>query len=89
LTRACKDVAVSSGDGVKRCITIIDIEKKKVVRTITMDTEIYSMAVRGRTIYYSAGKKGIKMINLSDKSVSDVINSVYLYLSGIILLHLY
>jgi hypothetical protein len=29
------------------------------------------------------------MINLSDKSVSDVINSVYLYLSGIILLHLY
>ena len=33
------------------------------------------MAVRGRTIYYCAGDKGLKMINLSDKSVSDIINS--------------
>ena len=40
-----------------------------------MDTNIHSMAVRGRTIYYCAVDKGLKMINLSDKSVSDVINS--------------
>jgi hypothetical protein len=33
------------------------------------------MAVRGRTIYYCAWDKGLKMINLSDKSVSDIINS--------------
>jgi DNA-binding beta-propeller fold protein YncE len=68
-------VAVSSGGGVKRCITIIDIEKKEIMTTISMDTYIYSMAVRGRTIYYCAGDKGLKMINLSDKSVSDIINS--------------
>ena len=43
--------------------------------TISMDTVIYSMAVRGRTIYYCAGDKGLKMINLSDKSVNDIINS--------------
>jgi DNA-binding beta-propeller fold protein YncE len=40
-----------------------------------MDTAIFSMAVRGRTIYYCAGNNGLKMINLSDKFVSDVINS--------------
>jgi DNA-binding beta-propeller fold protein YncE len=68
-------VAVSSGDGVNRCIIIIDIEKKEIMKTISMDTKIYSMAVRGRTIYYCAGNKGLKMINLSNKSVSDIINS--------------
>jgi hypothetical protein len=68
-------VAVSSGGGANRCITIIDIEKKEIMSTISMDTTIHSMAVRGRLIYYCAGDKGLKMINLSDKSVSDVINS--------------
>jgi hypothetical protein len=68
-------VAVSSGNGDTKCITIIDIDKKEIMTTISMDTYIYSMAVRGRTIYYCAGDTGLKMINLSDKSVSDVINS--------------
>jgi hypothetical protein len=43
--------------------------------TISMDTNIYGMAVRGRTIYYCTEDKGIKMLNLSDKYVSDIINS--------------
>ena len=33
------------------------------------------MAVRGRTIYYCARDKGLKMLNLSDRSVSDIISS--------------
>ena len=68
-------VAVSSGGRDNRCITIIDRESQKVMTTIPMDTYIYGMAVRGRTIYYSAGSKGIKMFNLNDKSISNVINS--------------
>ena len=64
-------VAVSS----KRCITIIDIENKEVMTTISMETDIYGMAVRGRTIYYCTRNKGIQMLNLSDKSVSHIINS--------------
>ena len=67
-------VAVSSGIGSKRCITIIDIESKKVMTTISMDTYICGMAIRGRTIYYCTWSKGLKMLNLSDKSVSDIIN---------------
>jgi DNA-binding beta-propeller fold protein YncE len=39
-----------------------------------MDTEICGMAIRGRTIYYCAWRKGLKMLNLNDKSVSDIIN---------------
>jgi len=66
-------VAVSSGWGSNRCITIIDIESQKVVTTISIDTDIYGMAVRGRTIYYSAFNKGLKMLNLSDRSVRDII----------------
>jgi DNA-binding beta-propeller fold protein YncE len=43
--------------------------------TISIDTFIYGMAVRGRTIYYCTEGKGLKMLNLSDKSVSYIINS--------------
>jgi hypothetical protein len=67
-------VAVSSGGGVNRCIAIIDRESQKVMTTISMDTYIYGMAVRGSTIYYCAGSKGLKMLNLNDKSKSNVIN---------------
>ena len=47
--------------------------------TISMDMEIYDMAVRGRTIYYCAGSKGQKMLNLSDRTISSVINSDMTY----------
>ena len=68
-------VAVSSGSGDNKCIAIIDIESQEVMTAISMDTNIYGMAIRGRTIYYCAGNKGLKMLNLSDKSVSDIISS--------------
>jgi hypothetical protein len=43
--------------------------------TIPMNADIYGMAVRGRTIYYCARNKGLRMLNISDKSVSDIISS--------------
>ena len=67
-------VAVSSGSGYSRCIAMIDVESQKVMTTISMDTYIYGMSVRGRTIYYCTEDKGIKILNLSDKSVSGIIN---------------
>ena len=67
-------VAVSSGIEGKGCIAIINIENKKVMATISMDTNICGMAIKGRTIYYSIWYGGLKMLNLSDKSVSDIIN---------------
>jgi DNA-binding beta-propeller fold protein YncE len=44
-------VAVSSGGVDDRCKTIIDIVSQEVITTIYMDTRIYDMASRGRTIY--------------------------------------
>ena len=67
-------VAVSSGFGDNRCITMIDIVSNSVLTNIAMDTYIVGMAIKGGTIYYCAAGKGLKMLNLSDKSVSDIIN---------------
>jgi hypothetical protein len=75
------NLAVSSGNGDKRCITIINIESKKVMTTISMDNRIRGMAIRGRTIYYCTWNKGLKMLNLSDKSVSDIINREMCYVN--------
>jgi hypothetical protein len=58
---------------------MIDIASKKVMTTISMDTEVYGMAVRGSTIYYSTGNKVLKILNLSDKSVNDIINNDMTY----------
>ena len=68
-------VAVSSGYRDNTYITIIDIESREVMTTIPMDTFIMGMAVRGRTIYYCAWNKGLKMLHLSDRSVSDISSS--------------
>jgi hypothetical protein len=68
-------VAVSSGSGDSRCIAMIDVESQKVMTTISMDTKSYGMAFKGRTIYYSSWDEGLKMLNLSDESVSYLINS--------------
>jgi WD40 repeat protein len=68
-------VAVSSGSEGKRCITIIDIESQKVMTTISMDMYIYGMAVRGRTIYHCTSNKPLRMLNLTDGSVGDIISS--------------
>jgi hypothetical protein len=69
-------VAVSSGyTGGNRCITIIDIESQEIITTISMDTYMYGMAVRGRTIYYCTGNTGLRMLNISDKSICEVITS--------------
>ena len=45
------------------------------MKNIPMDRTIYGMAVRGRTIYYCTEYNELKMLTLSDKSVSDIINS--------------
>jgi hypothetical protein len=67
-------VAVSCGLGRNKCIAIIDIVSNEVLTTISKDTNIVGMAIRGGTIYYCAWEKGLMKINISDHSVSDIIN---------------
>ena len=70
-------VVVSYGGAGKTCIAIIDIESKKVMTTISMDTSICGMAIRGRTIYCCAWSKGLKILKLGDNSVSDIRNMTH------------
>ena len=44
--------------------------------TISIDENTSGMAIRGKTIYYCTENKGVKMLNLTDKSVSDSISSI-------------
>ena len=53
---------------------MIDIESQKVMTTISMDTGVYGMAVRGRTLYYCTETKGLKMLHLTNKYVDHIIS---------------
>jgi len=74
-------VVVSSGGSNNRYITIIDVVSQEVMTPISMETNIYGMAVRGRNIYYCAWDKGLKMLSLSNQSVTDIINSNMTYVN--------
>jgi hypothetical protein len=55
--------------------------------TIPIDGEILGMPIRRKTIYYCTENKGITMISLTNKSVSDIISSnksdvIYVATSG-------
>jgi hypothetical protein len=63
-------IAVSSGNGKNRCITIIDIESQEVMTTISMDINIYGMAVRGRgKNFCCASEKGLKKLKLDNHDI--------------------
>jgi DNA-binding beta-propeller fold protein YncE len=65
-------VAVSSGGGRKRCITIIDIESQKVMTTISIDENTSGMAIRGKTIYYCTENKGVRMLNKGNYKITEL-----------------
>ncbi|CAG2214005.1 unnamed protein product [Mytilus edulis] len=66
-------LAVTSGHSRKKCITIIDLEKKQIKKTISLDSYSYGIALKDNRLIYSAEDKGIRMVNLSDESISDVV----------------
>jgi hypothetical protein len=65
-------VAVSSGGGRNRCITIIDIESQKVMTTISIDENTSGMAIRGKTIYYCTENKGVRMLNKGNYKITEL-----------------
>ncbi|XP_071121518.1 putative autophagy-related protein 11 [Mytilus edulis] len=66
-------LAVTSGWSEKKCITIIDLERKQIKKTISLDSYIYGIALKDNRLIYSAEDKGIRMVKLSDESISDVV----------------
>ncbi|CAG2201114.1 unnamed protein product [Mytilus edulis] len=56
-----------------RCITIIDVERKQIKKTISLDSSSYGIALKDNRLIYYVGNKGIRMINLNDESTSDIV----------------
>ncbi|XP_071177863.1 uncharacterized protein [Mytilus edulis] len=66
-------LAVSSCGHLKQCIAIINVKRKQITRTISLDSEIYGIALRENNLIYSVQKKGIRIINLSDESITQIV----------------
>ncbi|XP_071180385.1 tripartite motif-containing protein 2-like [Mytilus edulis] len=56
-----------------KCITIIDVERKQIKKTISLDSDSYGIALKDNRLIYYVGNKGIRMINLNDESISDIV----------------
>ncbi|XP_063399391.1 uncharacterized protein LOC134684028 [Mytilus trossulus] len=66
-------LAVSSGGSINQCITIIDLEKKQIRKTISLDSENYGITLNENRLIYSSKDKGIQMINLHDESITVIV----------------
>ncbi|XP_071121279.1 uncharacterized protein [Mytilus edulis] len=66
-------LAVSSGGSYVHCIYIIDMQNKKIKKTIPVHGWIYGITYDGSRIIYSGLNIGIRMINLNDETISDIV----------------
>ncbi|CAG2194883.1 unnamed protein product [Mytilus edulis] len=71
----CEDntLAVSSGSSEELCIIIIDLKRKQIKKTISLDSFSWGIVLRDNHLIYSGSNKGIRMINLYDESISDIV----------------
>ncbi|CAG2216415.1 unnamed protein product [Mytilus edulis] len=68
-----KDNTLAVTTGRSKCITIIDVERKQIKKTISLDSSSYGIALKDNRLIYYVGNKGIRMINLNDESTSDIV----------------
>ncbi|XP_063418813.1 uncharacterized protein LOC134701602 [Mytilus trossulus] len=66
-------LVVTSGESEKQCLTIIDLERKLIKKTISLASQNYGLVLRDNQLIYSAYNKGIRMINLYDESSSNIV----------------
>ncbi|CAC5419150.1 unnamed protein product [Mytilus coruscus] len=66
-------LAVTSGGSRKMCITIINLKTKQIMKTISLDSYSFGIALKDNQLIYSGRDKGIRMINIYDESRSDIV----------------
>ncbi|XP_071121527.1 uncharacterized protein MAL8P1.12-like [Mytilus edulis] len=54
-------------------ITIINLETKQMMKSIALDSEIDGISLKGNQLIYSVRGIGIRMIDLTDESISDLV----------------
>ncbi|CAC5416833.1 unnamed protein product [Mytilus coruscus] len=66
-------LAVTSGNADKKLITIIDVDRKQIRKTVLLDSNCFGIALKDNRLIYSAADKGIRMINLHDESTCVIV----------------
>ncbi|CAC5364543.1 unnamed protein product [Mytilus coruscus] len=66
-------IAVTSGNS--KTINIIDLEKQKLKKSIKVDSHNYGTVYKDGHMIYCVREKGLHMIDLSDDSITNVINN--------------
>ncbi|CAC5386092.1 unnamed protein product [Mytilus coruscus] len=66
-------LVVTSGESDKQCLTIIDLERNEIKKTISLSSDNYGIVLKDNQLIYSAFNKGIRMINLYDEALSDIV----------------
>ncbi|XP_063448398.1 uncharacterized protein LOC134727931 [Mytilus trossulus] len=67
------DVATTSGN--KNQIKIIDVEKRKVKKTLNVNSANNGVTIKNEKLIYCARDQGLKMISLSDESITTISTS--------------
>ncbi|CAG2249097.1 unnamed protein product [Mytilus edulis] len=65
-------LAVSSGGSSAQCIYIIDMENRKVKKTISVNDRIYGIKYNGTGLIH-CGHTGIRMIDPNDETIRDIV----------------
>ncbi|CAG2215526.1 unnamed protein product [Mytilus edulis] len=79
-------LAVTSGGSIEQCIIIIDLEKKEIKKTISLNSNIYGIALKDNQLIYSSEEKGIRLINLNDESIIGIVRDTmpqYCYIAAL------
>ncbi|XP_063418877.1 uncharacterized protein LOC134701672 [Mytilus trossulus] len=66
-------LVVTSGESGKQCLTIIDIERKNIKKTISLSSDNYGIVLKEKNLIYSAFNKGLRMLNLNEETMSDIV----------------
>ncbi|CAG2253549.1 unnamed protein product [Mytilus edulis] len=66
-------LVVTSGESDIQCLTVINLERKKIKKTISLSSDNYGIVLKDNQLIYSAFNKGIRMINLYDETLSDIV----------------
>ncbi|CAC5395530.1 unnamed protein product [Mytilus coruscus] len=66
-------LVVTSGNSSSKCIDIVDIKYNRVNKNIPLDLFAYAIAGTDGGLFYSGKETGIKMINLQDETVRQIV----------------
>lgn len=69
---ASKSVAITTGAEGKHRINIIDIDKKKIVRSLQVETKNFGITLHRDKLVYSAAHQGLMILDLEENTIQPI-----------------